>query len=294
MKKTSKKTKKKCVGPAAKRSANSPRFILLGSSVVLSNQFPKQHSVTCRSLAHINQAVHTASRDSIWIASRSVMIDQLIQVVSRNTAARSGNRGRIGKLLILELPRPTAIRILQSYFEPIVGADSFFKLLPGEQLAEVLSAPKDEARDLFIGGFVDIQSEIMVLFRGDFSRLIVPFSIFRASGTSDPDFHRFSVDDYGQTVRLGDYEAGADFVLYALDSEYRTRINARRREWEKGFGPSLRRLRNLRKLGRDSFGEVAAKTIARIERGEVQTPRGRTLQVICETLTVDPEEIESY
>jgi len=294
MTKTISKRKKKGMKLASEHHAESLRFILLGSSAAWSSQFPKQHSVTCRSLAHIDEAVRLASRDSLWIASRSVMIDQLIRVVSRNVVTRSGNRSRIGKLLILELPRSTALEILHSCFEPIVGADSSFKLLPREQLAEVLSAPKDEARDLFIGGLVDTQSKALALVRGDFSRVVVPFSIFRASGAAKPDFPQFEVDDYGQTVRFGDYEVGADFILYAIDSEYRTRINAKRREQGKGFGPSLRRLRNLRRLGRGSFGEVAAKTIARIERGEVQTPRGRTLQVICETLQVESKEIESY
>jgi DNA-binding Xre family transcriptional regulator len=163
-----------------------------------------------------------------------------------------------------------------------------------DQLAEVLAMPKEQVRDLFIGGSADTQSNTLALVRGDFSRVCVPLSIFQPSGTSKPDFRRFGVDDYGQTVRLGNYEAGTDFILYALDPEYRTRINAKRREQKQSFGASLRRLRNLRKLSRDSFGVVAAKTIARIEGGEVKKPHRTTLQAICETLSVELNEIETY
>lgn len=287
-------SKKKSKGRTVARKATSPRFILLGSSATWSSQFPKQHSITCRSSTHISEAVRLANKDSLWIASRSKMIDQLIRAVGQYVVARSGHGTRLGNLLMLDAPRAKALAILHGYFESVVGADSSFKLLPADQLAEVLSAPKEQARDLFIGGLVDLQSEALALVRGDLSRVVVPLSVFRASGTSKPNFDQFEVDDYGQTIRFGSYEADADFVLYALDPEFRTRINARRRDLQKGFGHSLRRLRTLRKIGRDEFDGISAKTIARIERDEIQDPRGRTLQVICEILGVEAAEIETY
>ena len=280
--------------PVVAPVAASPRFILLDSPAKWSDEFLKKHCVACRSPAQMNNAARLANRDSLWIASRSKTIDCLIRAVAEFLVARAGRETCLGNLLMLNPPRARALAILNGLFESVVGADSAFKTLPPDQLAEVLSAPKERARDLFIGGLVDPQSKTLALVRGDLSRLVVPFSIFRASGNAKPDFGRFDVDDYGQTIRLGNYEAGADFVLYALDPGFRARSNAWRRKHEHGLGPSLRRLRILRKLGRNNFEGIAPKTIARIERGEVQKPRPRTLQAICRVLGVDAEEIETY
>jgi DNA-binding Xre family transcriptional regulator len=176
----------------------------------------------------------------------------------------------------------------------VIGEARLFRTLPPDQLAEVLSASEDHARELFIGGAVDPESGTLALVRGDLDRVFVPLSIFRPSGTSKPEFRRFELDDYGHTIRFGGYEAAAEFVLYEVDPEYRRRVNAQRRAEEQGFGPSLRRLRIQRGLSREDFPGVSAKTIARIERGEVEKPHGKTLRVIAAALDVEPGEIEGH
>lgn len=271
-----------------------PRFILLGLPANWRNAFPRELCVSCSTQSQISDVVRDANENSLWIAPRSAMIDQFIRAVTSLAVAHSGHKLRIGNLLMLSPPRAETSGILHGFFESVVGGSSSFKTLPREQLIEVLLAPKEQARDLFIGGLVDMKSRVLLLVRGDLSRLVVPLSIFGASGTTKPNFRRFEVDDYGHTIRFGYYEAGADFVLYALDPDFRRRSNAKRIELKRGFGPSLRRLRILRRLGRDSFGEISTKTIARIERGKVQRPREKTLRVICETLGVKAEEIETF
>lgn len=288
-------SKKKSKRRAVAHRATSPRFILLGLSARWSNKLlAKENFVVCNSLTQMSEVARRANKDSLWIVSRSEMIDQLIRAMGEFVLARSARETRLGNLLMLDAPRTRTLAVLPRFFESVVGTDSSFKFLPPDQLAEVLSAPKERSRDLFIGGLVDTKSRVLALVRGDLSRVVVPLSIFRAAGTSKPDFARFEVDDYGQTIRFGSYEAGADFVLYALDPEFRRRINAKRREEKEGFGPSLRRLRAIRKIGRDEFDGIAAKTIARIERGEIQRPRGATLQVISKVLGVEAKEIETY
>lgn len=287
-------SKKKNKGHIVASRATSPRFILVGLPTKWRTVFAKKHYVACKSQTQMSEVARRANKESLWIASRSETIDQLIRAMREFVVERSGRRTGLGKLLMLDAPRTRTLGILHGFFEVVVGADSSFKSLPPDQLAQVLSAPKERLRDLFIGGLVDTRSQVLALVRGDLSRVAVPLSIFRASGTSKPDFGRFEVDDYGQTIRFGTYEAGADFVLYALDPEFRTRINAKRREREMGFGPSLRRLRTLRKIGRDEFDGITAKTIARIERGEIKKPRGGTLKVICKILGVEAEEIGTY
>jgi hypothetical protein len=102
------------------------------------------------------------------------------------------------------------------------------------------------------------------------------------------------LDDYGYTLRFGEYEASAHSVLYRVDPAYRRRANRQRIAEEQGFGPSLRRLRILRRLSRDDFLNIASKTIARIERGETEKPQGKTLETLAKVLNVAPEEIETY
>ncbi len=50
----------------------------------------------------------------------------------------------------------------------------------------------------------------------------------------------------------------------------------------------------MQRVSRDDFAPLSAKTIARIERNEVEKPHGETLRIIAKRLNVDPEEIETY
>jgi hypothetical protein len=167
-----------------------------------------------------------------------------------------------------------------------------FKILPSQHLLEVLSSAN--RADLFLGGIVDERSGTLTLTRGDLTTLTVPLSMFPAGGPNAPDFRRFELDDYGYTIRLGDFEASAHSVLYRVDPEYRCRANKRRIAEDKGFGPSLRRLRILRRLSRNAFPGISPKTIARIERKETDKPHGKTLDTLVKVLGVAPEDIESY
>jgi hypothetical protein len=166
-------------------------------------------------------------------------------------------------------------------------------MLPLDELAEVLA---DERRgDRFIGGYADREAQALTLVRGDLRRLSVPLSLFPPSGAGDtPDPTRLAFTDGGNTVRLGGYEAAADAILYEADPDFRSRLLARKRAEDRTFGACLRRLRLLRGLRQGDFGEVTAKTIARIERGETATPHGHTLRVIAARLGVEPDEIMSY
>ena len=118
--------------------------------------------------------------------------------------------------------------------------------------------------------------------------------MFRPSARATPDHSKFGVENYGHTIRLGDYEAAADAILYEVDPEFRKRENAKRRREEKGFGASLRRLRLQKHVARTEFPGLSPKTIARIERGETAKPHGKTLGTLAKTLGVRPEEIDTY
>lgn len=95
-------------------------------------------------------------------------------------------------------------------------------------------------------------------------------------------------------MALGEYEASADGILYEFDADYRRKLHKERLESDRNFGASLRRLRIQRGLKRGDFAPLSAKTLARIERNEVQKPRGKSLRTIAATLQVDPDQIESF
>lgn len=243
-----------------------------------------------RSRQSLIHALGEASPSALWMAVKPGATDQLLHEAIRR---HSRHYPRIGGLLTLHPPRPETIQPLDDLFKPFVWGPRNFHVLPFNELTEVLA---DERRgELFIGGYVDPKNETLTLVRGDLRRLSVPLSIFPPTETGPaPDPSRLAITDCGNTIRLGSYEAASDSILYDADPDYRSRLLAERRAEDQTFGACLRRLRLARGLRQCDFGEVTAKTIARIERGETEAPHGRTLAVLAKRLKVDPEEITSY
>jgi DNA-binding Xre family transcriptional regulator len=197
------------------------------------------------------------------------------------------------RLLVLDKPSTARRELLSTLFRVVVAPGDGVRLLSTAEIAEVLATQRPES--FFIGGVADPEDKALVLYRGTLERLVVPFSWFHSPpGGTKPKFDDFEVTDGGQTIRLGEYEAAADAILYEFDPEARRRMKDNLIEKDTSFGGSLRRLRLMRHLGRDEFVGVTAKTVARIERGEVGKPRGPTLAKIAKKLGVKPEEIETF
>jgi hypothetical protein len=197
------------------------------------------------------------------------------------------------RLLLLERASTARRELLHALFRVVVAPDDGVRLLTPEELAEVIA--DERADDLFIGGVVDADDQALVLYRGNLDRLVIPLSWFKSRPKGPrPDFAAFTVTDFGQTIHLGEYEAGADAILYEFDPEARRRMKEREIKEDKSFGGALRRLRLARGLARSDFAPLAAKTIARIERGESGEPHDETLTVIAKRLGVRPDKIKSY
>jgi DNA-binding Xre family transcriptional regulator len=113
-------------------------------------------------------------------------------------------------------------------------------------------------------------------------------------GFPAPDPADAEITDWGHTLRMGEYEAAADAILYEFDADFRKRAKARRVEQDDSLGGALRRLRLARGLSRGNFPGISEKEIARIERGEVRKPHSRTLERIAKVLRVKPDEIKTY
>lgn len=265
--------------------------VVLDPDNEFANRFRSLGVVFCQGRGDVAETVKNVTRRSFWVSFKRGATDDLL----RNIRACPHERGRILGLLTVQAPRPKSIPGLGSCFRRLAGIVPGSKFLPFEELLDVLSAPAHEAAGLFVAGVADMKSETLALTRGNLRTVVAPFSMFQASGKGvRPDFARLSLVDYGHTVRLGKYEASSDAILYELDPDYRRKLRKHRLAAEKTFGASLRRLRIQKRLSRSDFAPLSSKTIARIERNEVEKPHGDTLRTIADRLGVGPDEIESY
>jgi DNA-binding XRE family transcriptional regulator len=259
--------------------------ILLTPNKAKRKQFASLNPKTVSSKAQMRAFLPSAGRDTLWISEDQKTLVEFLRTLPSPTK-------RLGRVVMLYKPDVELIPALFTWFDAVAfGSSGSF--LPREELADAIAA--DNRADLFIGGAVDKASESITLWRGDLSSLVVPFLSFPPSGDGiKPDFDEFSVTDYGQTVRLGKYEAASDVILYESDAEYRRRKAKERIASEKGLGASIRRLRKQRGLSREDFAPLSSKTIARIEQGRVTSIHGKTEATIAKALGVKPDEIASY
>lgn len=268
----------------AKAPQHAGRFVFVGSTA---KKFPVGVLV-CRRFADLPASVRETPTQRVFVSYHRSSTDNLLQA-----GLKLGRGARMGKLLTLEPPRPESVPSLTGIFERVIGAIPGYRWLPLEELPTALSGK--DAADRFIGGAADAGSKTLALVRGNLATLVVPFVYFKASGDGTrPDFSRLSLADYGLTIALGEYEAAADGILYEFDPAYRQRLRKEQLASDRSFGASLRRLRLQRRLKRTDFPGIASKTIARIERSEVEKPHGKTLETIANRLGVSAEQIENY
>jgi DNA-binding XRE family transcriptional regulator len=239
------------------------------------------------SIAEAKSAVGSNDPGAIWIVRKTKpsLVDEIAKELAQMQAYK-----KFGNIVSLAPVRPSIILILSSRFKKVVLLS---KSLPPDQIDSVLESPDRAQR--FIGGIVDEPSESITLTRGDLKSLVVSFKAFEPSGDGTcPDFKKFSVDDFGATLKFGNYEAAADALLYEYDPEFRRKLKIRRIAEENTIGASIRRLRMQRKLTRDDFAGVNPKTLERIENNRIRKPRPKTLDVIAKRLGVNAEELSTY
>lgn len=262
------------------------RMFLLDRAKKRPARFASLHPQVVSSVTELRNWVAHATRDTFWISYAHDLTEELV----KNASVSQPTLG-FG-LLIHSLDKET-IPALTSCFRRVAFTTNG-GFISAEELAEVLVA--ENRSDLFIGGTVDKATETITFWRGNLKPLTVPFSAFEKSGNgTEPDFDRVSIIDCGQTVRLGDYEAAIDAILYEYDREYRRRISKKRLQQDRSFGASLRRLRKQRGLRREDFEpDISAKTVARIEQNKVKRIQKKTLRALAKHLSVEPQEIESF
>lgn len=267
-----------------KARQQTDRYVFVGSTA---RKVPAG-VLACRHFADLPASVREAPRKRVFISYGRGSTDELLQA-----GLKLGRGFRMGHLLTIEPPRPESVPSLTGLFERVIGAIPGYSWLPVEELPTVLSGK--DAADRFIGGAADAQGKTVALVRGNLSTLVVPFSYFTPSGDeTKADFSKLAFADYGHTVAIGDYEASADGILYEFEPSYRQKLRKERLAEDKSFGASFRRLRLQRGLKRGDFAPAASKTIARIERGDVERPHGRTLEAIEKRFGLSADQIEGY
>jgi hypothetical protein len=246
---------------------------------------PPPHLTMLENYQGVLQALQRATTRNVWVVASLTRFPDVVRAVAE--VRREVYRLR---LFSYDRPDPTTAVLLESVFDrPLLGPRA---TIPLHELIEALRSRHREDYCIAAQWFEDADS--VALWRGDFSVLTVPLAWFRSGSAPEADPSRLSIEDYGQTIRLGEHEASFDAVLYEFDPRARARIRARMRAEDRSIGGSIRRLRELRGVRREEFGSVSAKTIARIERGEVSAPQPATLAVIAERLGVAVGELESY
>ncbi len=251
-----------------------------------SRMFTRLGADRLRSESEIRTALSRHGLRALWIAPSSAAIHLLLGTLPRRPMGDQ-------RLLSLERADEDRRGLMRALFRYVVSVDEGVRLLSIGELAEVLSSAN--RADLFIGAAVARADAAVILYRGNLEPLVVPLSWFheRPEGPR-PDLSDVAVTDFGQTVRLGDYEAATDAILYEFDDDYRRRAKKRQLETDRSLGGALRRLRLQKGVRQSDFPGVTAKEIARIERGEVKRPHRHTLAAIANRLGVATEDISTY
>lgn len=243
------------------------------------------HWTVLANYEHVLHALQRSTTREVWVVASSSRFSDLVRAVSE--VRRAVHRFR---LFSYERPDPTAALFLESVFDrALLGPRA---TLPLHELVEVIRSRHRE--DYCIAAEWLESADAVALWRGDFSVLTVSLAWFQTEGAPTPDPSRLSVEEYGQTIRMGEHEAAFDAVLYEFDPRARARMRARMRAEDRSLGGSIRRLREMRGVRREEFGTPTAKTVARIERGEVTDPHPATLAAIADRLGVRVEELGSY
>ncbi len=230
-------------------------------------------------------ALARPTRRQVWVLRSARTVRDLIRAMSV-----ASPRVRGARLISYTRPEPVAAQVIESGFgRVLLGARA---MVGFEELTAILHDTHPE--DFCVGAEWDEATDTLALWRGDLSVVVEPMSSFPTRGGVAPDPSRLSVEEYGQTVRMGDYEAAFDAILYERDPLYRRRAKRRMIQEEQTLGGSIRRLRLMRGIGRGEFPGLDEKTLARIERGDVERPQRATLEVIAKRLGVPVGELETY
>jgi hypothetical protein len=238
-----------------------------------------------RSRKAVAAALASAGRREVWVLRSHARFSDLVRAISQVTPEVTR-----AWLVSYVRPDPAVARMVASRFERVLLSAP--AMVPPDELEEILSAPRRS--DYCVGAEWSEGTDTLALWRGDLSVLVVPMSDFPARAGTAPDPSDLAVEDCGQTIRMGEYEASFDAILFDRDPAYRRHARKRMIASAQGLGASIRRLRLRSGVARSDFPGLDEKTLARIEREEVAKPHAKTLRTIARRLGVGVDELAAH
>ena len=195
-----------------------------------------------------------------------------------------------GHLVLTALPRASLLAALQAMFRSVVCLAAAATL----ELGELVNAMGDsEACGRLIAAVLDVPSGVLALWRGDASSLAVPLVWFSPQidlgGAANAIV---TVRSGGRELAIGEAVFCSDDVIAAFDPDHRRRLRWRRWQQDTTLGAMVRRRRHELGLRREEFPGIDAKTVARIERGEILRPQRETLRLIAQCLGLDLDSLQ--
>ncbi len=202
---------------------------------------------------------------------------------------------------VLALPRPAAYRRIWGLCAPFVIRSEIlpavmlrFERVAYFDLPTQLSSAQSQAIQRFdtsvvLGSLFDTASGLLTLMRADLTPIPVPRELLKKYFGSITGRAELSAD--GITLECGGKSLAVVDILMELDPVFRREF--RRLTWaqQADLASRMRHLRKLRRARREDFPGLAAKTIARIERGEIKMPQRETLRLIATHLGVDVDQL---
>ena len=130
--------KRKTMGKVVKKPK---RLVVLDLDETVLRGLKVRGAVLCQGREEIARSMRRASPRSFWISTKQEATDDVL----RSAQQCRYRRGPISGLVTLEPPRPNSIPGLNSCFRRLAGAAPDSKLLPLEELLDVLSAPPERS-----------------------------------------------------------------------------------------------------------------------------------------------------
>jgi hypothetical protein len=200
---------------------------------------------------------------SIIVLGEQAGDDGLRRLLETAIAVRSWYRDL---LIVLPAATPPALAPVRVIFDAVITGTEY-GLLGESDLVKVLRAP--DAADRAIGAAYSATTGLLALVSGDGQQLVVPSTAIGPEQGA-PDLVAVKVCDDGRVITFGQrYRLPFDQFRRDHDPEYRAMVRHEELADDQTFGARLRRARVDAGLGQGKIGGLTARSIRRIEAGDV-------------------------
>lgn len=204
---------------------------------------------------------------------------------------------------VLALPPPRKFRRIWGICAPFVIRSEILPAVIGrfERVAyfdspDHLSPARRKAIEQFdssvvLGSLFDAPSGLLTLMRADLVSVPITSDVLKKYDISIKVRPELSADG----TALSSVGKSIPVVNLLMEEDAVFRREFRRRTWaqQRDLASRIRHLRKLRRARREDFPGLTAKTIARIERGEIKMPQRETLRLIAIHLGIEIDQLLS-